>query len=388
MKRRAAAIALLWALLAGLPPHARAHFVPHEGDAVLRLYAGISAAVRAANVAVPPGSAEPDRDEAYGYTDATGRYGNAPEAAPFPARRLVSGDGMCFLAAMREDMESYHGALLERLDADGPVPLTDIPVGQIAYYGGYLYFSDLHPGNIMNFYSLALYRIRADGTGLRCVYFAERPFDSFQIANGRIYLLSGYAPVVGVQSLSLDGGDLQILASGEYSHLTVYGDRAYFFGAHDWGSGPQYTLFRCALDGTQLEALQPVPGYECLSFADGGWLHYYDEDAEIQYRVPLGGGEPQIVADGLHAWHGDQFVHDGMLYFIYSDKREEKGVDYFLARMPVTGGPPEVLCRGVMRNKYSELTTTALDGMLYFYTPDYTYCRIPLSGGAAEQIAF
>lgn len=317
--------------------------------------------------------------EKFAYVDGENRYGNAPYTLVQTKRRMVS-DGVHIFWGLNE---------LRCTDMDGKNPqiLWENPVGQVSYYDGWIYFSDCKYTNGTIFQSSHLYRIGLDEQTPELVYQPQEnsnnSFTRFFIANDRIYI-EGYT---NLKVMDISGQNVNSICDTQAWIVGMDADRVYYYAMQNHG------LWSTGLDGSNqvkiFEDSSAVPSTRALEcYVEQGWVYYFDPKDKSIYKMPIDGSGKQLLSSSIPGEPEEMFVVDDRLYYYYMNENEEKSTSFYFESVPISGeNSKQLLCKDVMRGKYSQLEPIVIDRKIYYDKSTATgtyFCdinRIDLDGG-------
>ena len=325
-------------------------------------------------------------------------YGNKPYSALGVNRRAVQVGDTLFTAINAAQ-------ILEKINADGKAAtLFDADmVGQVSYYGGYLYFSNyvpiLEPPIKGEFYATRLYRLDVGkgATEAELLFEAkiEREFfASFQLCNGYLYMFGTKAySTYGVKRLDLsaktDGKTSPMLLSDtKVSAAQVSGAKVYYLVRGQLHVASLRGVERsslldtndvrafCVVEDTIYYIHMDVPGVFALDLATDT-VSTFREEGNVEAFFSLSGvGAPDcfvVAADGAKKTDARQLIYQP------------------------EGSAAKVLAYDVMALEYSYMQPFCEGGMVYYFSfelsedikvkPNHGYINaIDVAAGTAETL--
>lgn len=229
----------------------------------------------------------------------------------WPTSINVKGDWIYYLHQRKE---------IRKVRTDGTQVSVILSNAQTGYFmikvgvaGNHIYFVDA--------YTLTLYRINLDGTGLIEV---AQDVTQYYVQDGKVYYITSwptFAKKPVINSVNTDGtGKKALLQLNISSPIDISGDWIYFIDAPDSYSNER-TMYRAKLDGSSRTKVADTSRINCINVYDG-WIYY---QATVG-MPPTGGSISRMRIDGTGnavIYQGnppyDINVVDGWIYFSWQN---------------------------------------------------------------------
>ncbi|MCL2106973.1 MAG: DUF5050 domain-containing protein, partial [Oscillospiraceae bacterium] len=276
-------------------------------------------------------------------------YGNSPYSTMAANRRVVcDGRGNTFTAVNIPQKLEWHapgGEIITLFD--------ELPVGQLSYYDGYVYFSDYYLHGVEgNFDSGNLYRVNIKENELEpeLIYEARvkrERFAAFQLSNGFLYLTGSQEfSTFGVKKANIDGGEMQtLLSNNKITAAQVNGSSIYYLIGSDLyrsplrGVGPKKLLENVksfVVDDNERDEAGGMIVF--LKTGEPGLFAYHFRDSRT---YALADQEIESIMEDIAPSNKSYFqpmLEGGHLY--YFTREDRRGSVY---RRSAGGGEPELL---------------------------------------------